>query len=107
MNGHPAAGYTGIMSRAFVNEDAGGESVSRYVLPDRTDPGYDRAAARALLRGADQGDTVGAETATGYYWGDPALYLEVERILAEAREDDDDRLEQLAERFLRGPRRPT
>jgi hypothetical protein len=98
------------MSRAFVDEDAGGgEAAGRYTLPDRTDPEYDRAAARALLRGADQADTAGAEVATGYYWGDPALFPQVERILAEAREDRDERLEQLAERFLRGavrPRRP-
>jgi hypothetical protein len=94
------------MSRAFVNEDAGGaDAVARYTLPDRSDPDYDRAAARALLRGADVGDTTGAEAATGYYWGDPALFPEVERILADARHDRDDRLEQLAERFLRGPRR--
>lgn len=91
------------MSRAFVNEDAGGEPATRYTLPERTAPDYDRAAARALLRGADQGDTAGAEAATGYFWGDPALFPDVERILAEAREDGDDRLEQLAERFLRGP----
>jgi hypothetical protein len=98
--------YTGSMSRAFVNEDAqGGDAAGRYPLPERSHPDYDRAAARALLRGADQGDTVGAEAATGYYWGDPALSPEVERILAEAREDGDDRLEQLAERFLRGPAR--
>jgi hypothetical protein len=97
------------MSRAFVNEDAtGGDSADRYPLPERSDPGFARAAARALLRGADQGDTIGAESATGYYWGDPMLHPEVERILAEAREDRDERLEQLAERFLRGPvaRRP-
>jgi hypothetical protein len=97
------------MSRAFVNEDAaGGDPVGHYPLPDPSHPDYDRAAARALLRGADQGDTPGAEAATGYYWGDPALFPHVERILAEAREDRDDRLEQLAERFLRGPvrRRP-
>jgi hypothetical protein len=92
------------MSRAFVDEDAGGgEAAGRYPLPDRADPDYARAAARALLRGADQGDTAGAEAATGYYWGDPALFPHVERILAEAREDRDDRLEQLAERFRRGP----
>ena len=59
------------------------------------------AAARALLRGADQGDTPGAEAATGYFWCDPALAAEVERILAEARDDGNERLEQLAERFLR------
>ena len=88
------------MSRAFINEDAGGQE-ARYPLPDRSDPGYDRAAARALLSGADQGDTTGAEAATGYFWGDPALVAQVERILGEAREDGDDRLEQLAERFLR------
>lgn len=96
------------MSRAFVNEDAGGEA-PRYPLPDRSDPGYARAAARALLRGADQGDTPGAEAASGYYWGDPALRGEVEGILIEAREDGDERLEQLAERFLRhasGRRQP-
>ena len=91
------------MSRAFVNEDAGGQEVARYILPERADAAYDLAAARALLRGADQGDTVGAEAATGYYWGDPALFPQVERLLAEAREDRDDRMEQLAERFLRGP----
>jgi hypothetical protein len=95
------------MSRAFVNEDAGGgEPAGRYPLPDRSDPGYHRAAARALLRGADQGDTAGAEAATGFYWGDQALSPHVERILTEAREDGDERLEQLAERFLRGPVRP-
>jgi hypothetical protein len=93
--------YTGIVSRAFVNEDAAGDVPERYTLPDRSDPGFNRAAARALLRGADQGDTAAAEAATGFYWGDPALQGEVERIRAEAQEDGDERLEQLAERFLR------
>ena len=88
------------MSRAFVNEDAG-EAPGHYPLPPRDDPGYPLAAARALLRGADQGDTPGAEAATGYFWGDPALAPEVERILSEARDDGNERLEQLAERFLR------
>jgi hypothetical protein len=89
------------MSRAFINEDAGGEVPERYCFPDRSDPGFTQAAARALLRGADQGDTAAAEAATGFYWGDPALEAEVERIRAEAEEDGDERLEQLAERFLR------
>jgi hypothetical protein len=92
------------MSRAFVNEDAGGESLGRYPLPPPDDPGFLRAAARALLRGADQGDTPGAEAATGFYFGDPALSREVEQVLAEAVEDGDERLEQLAERFLRRAR---
>jgi hypothetical protein len=88
------------MSRAFVNEDAGA-APERYPLPPREDSGYPLAAARALLRGADQGDTPGAEAATGYYFGDPALRGEIEQILAEARESGHERLEQLAERFLR------
>jgi hypothetical protein len=89
------------MSRAFINEDAGGESLERYPLPPPADPAFPRAAARALLRGADRGDTLGAEAATGYYFGDPALRPEVQRLLAEAVEDGDERLEQLAARFLR------
>jgi hypothetical protein len=88
------------MSRAFINEDAGA-APERYPLPPRDDPGYPLAAARALLRGADQGDTPGAEAATGYYWGDPALLREVQQILGEAAESGNDRLSQLAERFLR------
>ena len=88
------------MSRAFVNEDAGA-APERYPLPPRDDPGYPLAAARALLRGADQGDTPGAEAATGYYWGDPALRREVEQVLAEAHESGNERLEQLAQRYLR------
>jgi hypothetical protein len=90
------------MSRAFVNEDAGaGDAPPRFSLPSRDDPLFDNAAARALLQGADLGDTASAEAATGYYWGEPELRPWVERILAEARQDGDERLEQLAERFLR------
>ena len=43
---------------------------------------FDPAAARALLQGADLGDTASAEAATGYYWGEPKLRPLVERILA-------------------------
>ena len=90
------------MSRAFVNEDAGGATPRRgYGLPDRDDPGFDAAAARALLEGARAGETASAEEATGYYWGEPRLQPHVRRILLEARKAGDDRLEQLAERFLR------
>ena len=95
------------MSRAFVKEDAGwGDPGKRYALPARTDPGYDQAAAEALLEGARSGDTGSAESATGYYWGEPKLRPLVDRILLEARQDGNDRLEQLAERFLRVRRRP-
>ena len=97
------------MSRAFVNEDAGGE-VIRYVLPPRDDPDFPAAAARALIQGANVGDSTGAEEATGYVFGDERLRPFVEQILERARAEDDDRTEQLAERFLsriaasRGPR---
>ena len=93
--------YSG-MSRAFVKEDAGtGDALPRFALPARDDPAFDAAAARALLQGAHLGNTASAEAATGYYWGEPKLRPFVERILAEAQQDGDERLEQLAERFLR------
>jgi hypothetical protein len=90
------------VSRAFVKEDAGGPE-PRYVLPRRDDPGYDAAAASALLEGANVGDSYGAERATGYRWGEPKLRPHVERILREARAEQNDRLAQLAERFLDEP----
>lgn len=87
------------MSRAFINEDAQGPE-PRYILPDRDDPEYDAAAASALLEGANVGDSYSAELATGYRWGDPKLKPHVEGILTRAREQGDERLEQLAQRFL-------
>jgi hypothetical protein len=96
------------MSRAFINEDAGAGDGPRFPLPAPEDPSFDLAATRALLQGADLGDTASAEAATGYYWGEPKLRPLVEKILQEAREDRNERLEQLAERFLRvRARRPT
>jgi hypothetical protein len=88
------------MSRAFVNEDAGSPD-RRYNLPPRTDPGYDAAAAEALIDGANAGDSYSAELATGYRWGEPRLRPHVARILADARVAGHERLVQLAERFLR------
>ena len=90
------------MSRAFVNEDAGGTAPRRgYGLPARDDAGYDAAAAEALLEAARAGETESAESATGYYWGEPRLREHVQRILARARAAGDERLIQLAERWLR------
>ena len=90
------------MSRAFVNEDAGSGGPARdFGLPPRDDPGYDAAAAEVLLKAAREGDTSSAEQATGYYWGEPRLRDHVRRILARAEHTGDDRLEQLARRFLR------
>ena len=91
------------MSRAFVNEDAGswGDPSKRFLLPERDDPGFDAAAAEALLEGARSGDTGSAEMATGYYWGEPRLHAHVRRILQRAIAEKDERLEQLARRFLR------
>lgn len=90
------------MSRAFVDDDKD-DAVPRrfYGLPPRDDPGYDAAAARALLEAARAGETASAESATGYYWGEPALEPHVARILDEAVAAGDERLEQLARRFLR------
>ena len=90
------------MSRAFVNEDAGSGGPKRhYALPPRDDPGYDAAAAAALLEAARDGETPSAEEATGYYWGEKRLHPHVRRILARAESDGDERLAQLAARFLR------
>jgi len=87
------------MSRAFIKEDAGGPE-RRYSLPARSDPGYDAAAAWALLEGANVGDSYSAELATGYRWGEPKLKTHVERMLTDARAEGNERLQQLAERFL-------
>lgn len=91
------------MSRAFVKEDAGGwgDPGKRYSLPARTDPAYDEAAAEALLEGARAGDTGSAESATGYYWGEKRLRPFVECIRARAEREGDERLTQLADRFLK------
>jgi hypothetical protein len=88
------------MSRAFVNEDAA-EPEPRYDLPKRDDPGYDEAAAWALIQGANVGDSRSAESATGYRFGDAKLRPHVERILAAALAEKNERVEQLARRFLR------
>jgi hypothetical protein len=90
------------VSRAFVTEDQGGpDPRHRFPLPPAGDPGYDAAAARALIQGAHEGDSAAAEEATGYRFGEPKLVPYVMGILEGAREDGNDRLEQLAERFLR------
>jgi hypothetical protein len=91
------------MSRAFVKDDAGawGDPGKRYSLPSRDSPGYDEAAAEALLEGARTGDTGSAESATGYYWGEKRLRPFVEVIRARAEREGDERLAQLADRFLR------
>lgn len=90
------------MSRAFVDDDRDDAGPQRdFHLPPRDDPGYDAAAARALLEAARDGATGDAERATGYYWGDATLRIHVEALRAEARRSGDDRLEQLATRFLK------
>jgi hypothetical protein len=93
------------MSRAFIKEDASGPE-PRFNLPPKTDPGYDAAAAMALLEGANVGDSYSAELATGYTWGESKLKPHVERILAQARAEGNERLEQLAARFLRATATP-
>ncbi len=91
------------MSRAFVRDDneQWGDPARRFHLPPRDDPGFDEAAAAALLEAARTGETGSAEMATGYYWGEPRLRAHVRRILLRAQAEGDERLAQLAERYLR------
>jgi hypothetical protein len=90
------------MSRAFVNEDAGGTGPRRdYHLPSKDDPDYDAAAASVLLEAARAGETASAEDATGYRWGEPKLAAHVTRLMSNAETQGDERLVQLARRFLR------
>ena len=90
------------MSRAFLRDDPPDlRPTLNHRLPPRDDPGYDAAAALALLEGARVSEVLAAEEATGLRWGESRLRPHVERILEEARRLRDDRLEQVAERFLR------
>jgi hypothetical protein len=90
------------MSMAFLRDDAEGEMPRRfYNLPDRDDPDYDRAAARALLEATRVDETQLAERATGYYWGEPVLKPYMEAIWLAAEAAGDERLAQLARRFAR------
>ena len=94
------------MSRAFVKEDDGDvEPRINWGLPSRRDPGYDAAAALALLEGARDGVLSSAEDATGYRWGDVQLKPHVERLLnkelALEEELQNRRFIQVARRYLR------
>jgi hypothetical protein len=94
------------VSRAFVNEDGPEGPPPLFGLPPREDPSYPLASARALLMGANAGDTASAELATGYFWGDPALRDEMNLLVDEAMDREDDRMDQLARRFLRAAGSP-
>jgi hypothetical protein len=90
------------MSRAFLRDDAEGEMPRRnYALPSRDDPEFERAATRALLEAACVNETQLAERATGCYWGEPRLRQYAEEVLAEAEQAGNERLQQVARRFLR------
>jgi hypothetical protein len=90
------------MSRAFLRDDPPDlRPTLNHRLPPRDDPGYDAAAALALLEGARVSEVLAAEDATGYRWGESKLKSHVEALLEQARAHKDDRLEQVAERFLR------
>jgi len=88
------------MSRAFAREDPNDPLDKDFGLPSRDDPAFDEAAARVLLEAARQGDTEAAERATGYYWGEQRLRPHVRKILEQAAADGDERLAQLARRFI-------
>lgn len=89
------------MSRAFVNEDAGEDRGPAFSLPEPDSPYYEEAAAWALLQGADEGDSLGAELATGYRWGETVLVPHIRKIREEALDRGQDRVVQLASRFLK------
>jgi len=91
------------MSRAFVDDDRdeSGRPHRQFDLPPRDDPGFDAAAAQALLEAAREGVTGDAEQATGYYWGEARLKPHVEQALVLAEKAGDERLIELAKRFLR------
>ena len=94
------------MSRAFVREDDGHVPAGNFALPAPGAPGFDQAAARALLEAARDSRTESAEVATGYRWGEPRLRKHVRRMLEEAERlpehEQDLRLIRVARRFL-GP----
>ena len=92
------------MSRAFVKEDDH-EQEPEFRLPDPDSPYIAEAAAWALIQGADEGDSRSAELATGYDWGDSALTAQVEEILQRAEAEGEDRVAQLARRYLRAAKR--
>lgn len=94
------------MSRAFVREDDAPVPPGHFGLPPAGDPGFDRAAARALLEAARDAKTESAEVATGYRWGEPRLRKHVRKVIEEVEslpeEEQDLRLLRVARRFL-GP----
>jgi len=92
------------VSRAFVKEDDH-EPEPEYRLPEVDSPYYDEAAAWALIQGADEGDTRGAELATGNLWGDAMLVEHMEKILERAETEGQDRVAQLARRYLKAAAR--
>ena len=97
------------MSRAFTKEDAGYVRPGSYGLPARDDPGFDAAAARALIEAARDADTPSAEAATGYRWGEPRLHPHVRELLRQAEAlpeaERDRRYIRVARRFI-GEGRP-
>ncbi len=88
------------MSRAFVKEDRE-ERPADYRLPDPDSSYFDEACAWALITGADEGDTRGAELATGCRWGEAHLVPCVEAILQRAEAENQGRVAQLCRRFIR------
>jgi hypothetical protein len=95
------------MSRAFLRDDPPDlRPQLNHRLPGRDDPAFDAAAAKALLEGARVSEMLAAEEATGYKWGEPRLFPHVEQLLEQARASGDERLEQVAERFLRSATAP-
>ena len=90
------------MSRAFVKEDhEPPRRTGAYELPERDAPDFKARAARMLLEAARVSEISDCEAATGLEFGDPSLAAEVAFILQAAIAAGDDRLESVAQRYLR------
>ncbi len=94
------------MSRAFVNEDAGGKEPPRnFGLPPVEDASYEAAAALTLLEAARDGYTHQAEEATGFRWGEPQLREHVRALIAKEEQrpeaERDRRFIRMGWRYLR------
>lgn len=90
------------MSRAFVKEDhEPPRRTGAYALPERDAPDFKARSARLLLEAARVSEISDCEAATGLAFGDPAFVAEVEAIRQAAIDAGDDRLETVAERYLR------
>ena len=96
------SGNDARMSRAFVNEDhEPPRRTGQYELPPADAADFADRVARMMLEAARVSEVSDFELATGIRWGDARFADAVRAIAAEAERSGDDRLELVAERYLR------